>query len=151
MSRTTAIVLGGILFVVTAICVVGAIAIVTSVDSGEDVSLLGDDTFDAIDAESGAAVVDEGGPLLFSDVAGGDDDIIVQHLGDDVGEGWLAFAARPPGAERGCFVEWQPDEEVFEESCSGELYPADGEGLRQYPTEVDDGNVVIDLRDEPAG
>jgi hypothetical protein len=144
MSRTTGLVLGGILAVVIGICVVGAVLITT--DTSEDVQLLGDATFQDLDAESTAETIDDIGPLLFSDVAGGDDDIVVQHLGDDPEEGWLAFAARPPGAERDCFVEWQPEAEEFEDTCTGEVYPPDGEGLHQYPTEVEDGKVVIDLR-----
>lgn len=144
MSRTTALVLGGILAVVVGICVVGAVLIVT--DTSQDVQLLGDATFQDLDAESTAGTIESIGPLLFSDVAGGDDDIIVQHLGDDPEEGWLAFAARPPGADRGCFAEWQPDDEVFVDTCDGTEYPADGEGLTQYDATVEDGKVVIDLQ-----
>ena len=148
MSRGTAVVLGGILAVVLGICIVGAVLIV--VDSGDDVQLLGDATFQDLDAESTAENIEELGPLLFSDVAGGDDDIIVQHLGDDPNDGWLAFAARPPGADRDCFAEWQPDDEVFIDTCDGTEYPADGEGLEQYDVEVEDGKVVIDLQ-QPQG
>jgi len=144
MSRTTGLVLGGILAVVIGICVVGAVLITT--DSSEDVQLLGDATFNDLDADSTAGTIDEIGPLLFSDVAGGDDDIIVQHLGDDPDEGWLAFAARAPGADRDCFVEWQPDDEQFEDTCTGDTYPPDGEGLTQYEAIVEDGRVVIDLQ-----
>jgi hypothetical protein len=146
VSRGTAIVLGGILAVVVGICVVGAVLI--TMDEGQDVQLLGDATFQDLDAESTAGTIEQIGPLLFSDVAGGDDDIIVQHLGDDPDEGWLAFAARPPGAERDCFAEWQPDDEVFEDTCTGDTYPPNGEGLEQYPAEVSDGKVVIDLQGE---
>lgn len=144
MSRGTAIVLGGILAVVVGICVVGAVLIAT--DSSEDVQLLGDATFQDLDAESTAGTIEDIGPLLFSDVAGGDDDIIVQHLGDDPAEGWLAFAARPPGADRDCFAEWDPDAEVFVDTCDGTEYPADGDGLEQFDAEVVDGKVVIDLQ-----
>jgi hypothetical protein len=144
VSRGTAIVLGGILAVVVGICVVGAVLIAT--DSSEDVQLLGDATFQDLDAESTAGTIEDIGPLLFSDVAGGDDDIIVQHLGDDPAEGWLAFAARPPGADRDCFAEWDPDAEVFVDTCDGTEYPADGDGLEQFDAEVVDGKVVIDLQ-----
>lgn len=144
MNRSTAIVLGGILAVVVGICVVGAVLIL--VDSADDVALLGDATFQDLDAESTAGTIDQIGPLLFSDVAGGTDDIIVQHLGDDPEEGWLVFAARPDGASRDCFAEWQADDEVFVDTCDGTEYPADGEGLRQYQVEVEDGTVVVDLQ-----
>lgn len=143
MSRSTALVLGGIFAVVLGICIAWVVAIQLE---GDDVQLLGDATFDALDAETTAETIDQLGPLLFSDVAGGDEDIVVQHLGDDPEAGWLAFAARPEGADRDCFVEWQEDDEVFEDTCTGDTYPPDGEGLEQYDVTVEDGQVVIDLQ-----
>mgnify|MGYP000034955108 CR=1 FL=1 len=118
---------------------------------GDSVQIrLGDDRFDAGFAEGDggrAADIAEGGPILFADVAGGDRDIILQHLGDDPLEGWYAFSASAPGKSRDCFVEWQPDDEVFED-CDGDTYPADGEGLTTYPVVVEDGRLYVDINAE---
>jgi len=108
---------------------------------------LGDQTFRVTkDPEGAAREIAERGPLIFSDVSGRKDrDIIVQHLGDDPEEGWYAFDAQPLDRDRGCYWEWQPDEDLFRASCDDGLpAPADGEGLTQYHVTVD-GSVVVDL------
>jgi hypothetical protein len=80
-------------------------------------------------------------PLVFPDVAEGDRPIIVHHVGDDHGEGWVAFDAAPGG----CVVEYVPAEDEFAD-CEGERYPPTGEGLPAYDVRVDeDGDVVVDL------
>jgi hypothetical protein len=108
---------------------------------------LGDDVFDAGEVDRIAKEIEDNGPALFGDVAGrASRDIIVQHIGDDPNEGWLAFDAREPGASRDCFAEWVPEEEHFEDTCTDTVYPPDGEGLRQYSVEVRDGRVEVDLR-----
>lgn len=107
---------------------------------------LGDEEFRAGRAEAQAASIERQGPLLFSDVSGGDRDIVVQHLGDDPEEGWLAFDARPPGASRECFARWDPDGKRFVDTCDGTVYPADGQGLTRYPVTVEDGELIVDLR-----
>jgi hypothetical protein len=144
MSRSTALVLGGIFFVVTAICVIGGYLAITSEEN--EGSFGGGPTF-SLPAESTAASIEENGPFLLPDASGGTRDIILQHLGDDVEEGWLAFEARPPGTDRDCFAEWQPEAEVFEDTCTHETFPADGEGLVQYEAVVEDDEVVVDLRE----
>lgn len=115
---------------------------------------LGDETFTGQKAERIADEIADRGPILYSDVAGGDRELVLQHLGDDAEEGWLAFAARPPGVPRQCFVQWQPDDEVFRlldrdgdvnGRCDGSTYPADGEGLPQYPVTVRDGRLDVDI------
>lgn len=104
-----------------------------------EVSLrIGDDTFRPGQAATMAEFIDEHGPWLVPDVAGGDRDLILQHLGDDPTTGWHAFAARPLEAPRSCSVEWQADEESFVDSCDGTVYPADGDGLPTFPVVVDD-------------
>jgi hypothetical protein len=107
---------------------------------------LGDDTFQAGNAEEIAEDIVDRGPVIYSDVAGGDRDIWVQHLGDDPRSGWFAFDVRPPGAPRDCTATWQPDDEVFVASCTGQEFPPDGDGLPQYPVTVHDGELDIDLR-----
>lgn len=116
---------------------------------------LGTDTFVEQDAEAAAQQVEQGGPILYADTAGGDRDIYLQHLGDDPEEGWVAFAARPPGVSRECTLRWDGDDEVFRlldpagratDECDGREYPADGEGLPTYPVTVDeDGKLDVDL------
>jgi len=128
--------------------VVGAFMLYLS--SRDDIQVrLGDDTFRDLDAESSAEEIAARGPLTFLDLAGGNRDIFVQHLGDDPATGWVAFDVRPAGEARECALVWQPDEQHFVDNgeCSAVLvFPADGEGLPQYPATVDDGgNVVIDL------
>jgi hypothetical protein len=115
---------------------------------------LGDDTYPAGGAEGRAEEIAETGPFLLPDLAGGDRDIVVQHLGTDVEEGWIAMAARPPGVSRDCFIQWQPDEGVFRllaegeevtDECDGREYPADGGDLPRYPVNVVDGDLEIDI------
>jgi hypothetical protein len=74
-------------------------------------------------------------------------DIYVQHLGDDVEEGWLAFAAYAPGqTDRECFLRWDGVQH-FTDPCTERQFPAAGEGLQRYPTRVDeDGRLHVDLR-----
>lgn len=108
---------------------------------------IGDDVFQAGDVERIAQEIDDRGPITYSDVSGGDRDIIVQHLGDDPNRGWLAFDARPPDAEsRDCFLEWNEPREQFVDTCTGGRYPPDGGDLPRYPTRVVDGDLEVDLR-----
>jgi hypothetical protein len=121
---------------------------------------LGDETFQGQDAERAAEQIDDGGPILYADTAGGDRDIVLQHLSDDVETGWLAFAARPGGVSRACTIQWEagpsgdPADGVFRlldqhgdetDECDGREFPADGEGLPQYPVTVRDGRLDVDL------
>jgi hypothetical protein len=139
--------------VVLAIGVAAALAVLAN--RGTVDVRLGSDTFAEQDAEDAAERVAEGGPILYADTAGGDRDIYLQHVGDDAEEGWLAFAARPPGVSRACTLRWDADDEVFrlldadgEESgeCDGREFPPDGAGLPAYPVTVDaDGNLDVDL------
>lgn len=139
--------------VVVAIGVAAALAVLAN--RGKVDVRLGSDTFAEHDAEDAARDIAESGPILYPDTAGGDRDIYLQHFGDDPNEGWIAFAARPPGVSRACTLRWNGDDQVFrlldasEEvrgECDGREFPADGEGLPMYPVTVDaDGNVDVDL------
>ncbi len=105
----------------------------------------GDRIYRPGDVESLAEAVADGGPLILPDVAGGDDDVILQHLGPGDDEGWIALA-RPLDAPRTCNPVWQPDDDTFVDSCDDTVYPADGEGLPRYPIDIDeDGRLSIDL------
>lgn len=108
---------------------------------------LGDRDFDAGRAERMATQIAEGGPLLFSDVAGGSDDIIVSHIGDDPATGWFAFDARRADDPRDCFFTWSPDEGVLVDSCDPtDTVGPDGDDLLHHPVTVDDeGRVHVDV------
>ncbi len=107
---------------------------------------LGDDLFDAGQVNSIAGPIDETGiPLIFPDAAFAGRPIFVQHLGNDPETGWLAFSAFDPN-DNECIVEWSPGLDLFVNQCDPEVtYPPDGTGLRQYPTTVVDGRLLIDL------
>lgn len=79
--------------------------------SGQVEVRLGDRDFRDLDAARISAEIAERGPVLFSDVAGGSRDIILQHLGDDPESGWLAFEARRSGQDRRCFFQWRAEDD----------------------------------------
>jgi hypothetical protein len=115
---------------------------------------LGDDVYPVPNAEERAEEIAQNGPTLMPDLAGGDRDIVLQHLGTDVEEGWIALAARPSGVSRDCFIQWQADEAQFRllagdeqrtDECDGRTFPADGGDLPRYPVEVVDGDLEIDI------
>jgi hypothetical protein len=116
---------------------------------------LGSDTFSEQDADDAAEKVAEDGPILYADTAGGDRDIVLQHLGDDPREGWIALAARPAGVPRECTVQSRDRDEPFRlldadgdvtDACDGREFPPDGGGLPSYPVRVDgDGRLDVDL------
>jgi len=123
---------------------------------------LGDDEFDAGQAQRLSRQIGRDGPVLFSDVSGRGQrrPIFVNHFGDDPEQRWVAFSAAAPGAPRGCFLSWSQERELFEERavaegagrergelCRDVTYPPTGEGLEQYEWKVDDeGNLLVDLR-----
>jgi hypothetical protein len=115
---------------------------------------LGSETFSQQDAEDAAERIAEDGPILYADTAGGDRDIVLQHLGDDPETGWIALAARPPGVSRGCTIQSRDRDEPFRlldasrevsDECDGREFPPDGGDLPQYPVTVRDGKLDIDL------
>ena len=118
---------------------------------------LGDEQFSGQRADRLAAEIEDGGPILYPDTAGGDRDIVVQHLGDDPEAGWIALAARPAGTPPECSIQSRdrnrpfrlldPEGEVSD-ACDGREFPPDGEGLDQYPVTVRDGRLDIDLNAE---
>jgi len=134
------------------IAVAAGIAILAS--RGEVDVKLGDEVFSGQDVDRLAAEIEDRGPILYADTAGGSRDIVVTHLGDDPQSGWYAFAARPAGVPRECTVQSRdregpfrllgPDAQVTAE-CDGREFPPDGEGLPPYPVTVRDGKLDIDL------
>lgn len=135
-------------FVIGALFVVGlfVFSVGKASESGKFEVNLGSDTFDAGNNQLRADSIASDGPFLFSDVAGGQRDIFLQHEGNDPNKGWLAFDARRPGEGRNCQLVWEKAERRFRDSCDGTFVAANGEGLPHYAVEVTDkGNVVIRL------
>ncbi|HEY4376769.1 MAG TPA: hypothetical protein VGM93_06405 [Acidimicrobiales bacterium] len=107
---------------------------------------LGDQTFGGSTSRFAGAIAQRG-PLLFSDVSGHKDrDLLVQHLGPKVDQGWYAFLAGVPGKPRDCTWEWQAAKHQFRAKCDHRLTaPADGHGLTRFPVTVSKGHFDIDL------
>ena len=124
-----------------------ALAVLLLTRTSGDVEIrLGDRDFRDMDTGRISAEIADRGPILFGDVADGDLDIILQHLGNDPETGWLAFEARRPGQSRDCFFEWQPGEELFVNTCDlDDTVDAAGAGLRHFDVAVVDGDVRVDI------
>jgi hypothetical protein len=150
-SRTVIFAVGT--FAIGAILVLGLFVFAAgrATESGNFEVKLGSDTFDAGNNQLRADTIGRDGPLLFSDVAGGQRDIFLQHEGGDPNQGWLAFDVRKPGERRECQLVWEKTEQRFRDSCDGTFVAANGEGLPHYPVEVNDkGNVIVNLNaDKP--
>ena len=134
--RTVALGLMGVVVGIVLLLVVFVYAIPSLTESGDVKVKLGTDTFDAGLSDKRAETIRRGGPLLFSDVASGQNDIYLQHLGDDDATGWLAFDARRPGTTRDCTLKWDGDAGQFTDPCDGTVVAADGTGLKQYQVVV---------------
>jgi hypothetical protein len=151
-TRSTVLAVTGLVLGIVLALGLFVVAIPQLSESGRIEVNLGDDRFESITAdEATVREIAERGPYLLSDVSGGDRDVFVQHLGEDPTEGWLVFDARPPAAGRDCTLVWAQAEQHFAfpdaERCGGDTFPADGEGLKQYPTEVDDDDhLIVDLQ-----
>lgn len=146
MAISAVIVAGGLLLFVL-------VSLPRITSSGTVEVKLGTDTFDAGYATVQSEAIATGGPILYSDVAGGQRDLFLQHTGEDPYEGWIAFDARRPGTNRECTLQWDGTRSVFTDPCGGAEVPADGAGLSHFVVEVtgEPGSerVVIDIN-EPA-
>jgi len=134
--------------VVALAVIVGGVAFfVRAVTQRGDVQVrLGDDYFNAGDAADISDDIKDRGPILFSDLAGGSRDIVVNHLSDDPDQGWVAFEARLPGDDRDCQVSWAGARQLFEYSCGdGVTFPPDGTGLAQLPVSITNGRIIVDI------
>lgn len=139
------------LFIATVLGIVAMVFLVTrtaELAGSGDVQLnIGDQVFAPGNVERLADDIEaQDTPLLFSDPVGGDRDIFLQHVGDDSDTGWFAFAVRPTDAPRDCFIQWEPTAQQFSYNCDDRIFPADGDGLFQYPVIVSaNGELTIDL------
>ena len=110
---------------------------------------LGDERFNAGQTDRQANVIEDGGglPILYQDLVGNDRHLFVQHLGDEQDEGWVAFGAFDPD-DPTCTVLIDREEKVLVNECNKSVtYPLDGEGLRQYPVSVEDGDIYVDVNE----
>lgn len=137
--------------VISALVVVLALGMafgVASLASRGDVEVrLGDDRFEAGDAENLAGIIDEGGPVLFPDVARFTRAVYVDHTGEDPTVGWIAVGAFVPDDPE-CTLTFDPDRARYVSSCDESVaFLRSGDGLRRYETEVVDGDLFVDLQD----
>jgi len=144
--RSLALALGGIAVGLVVLVVVFVIALPGLTEEGRVEVKLGTDTFTVGQARPKAESIAIDGPFLFSDVANGQRDVYVQHLGDDPLTGWSSFDARLPGTGRECTLTWDRAAADFTDPCTNQRVPADGAGLPTYPVEVTgDETVIVDL------
>lgn len=137
----SAVIFGGV--AVLAAIVIGFFAIRLGQQS--NTLVLGDVNFGQINVFNISTEIAENGPVLFGDIATGDRDIYVQHLGDSPGEGWFAFDARPIGEARECNAIWSVADRTFTNPCTNTVFGEDGEGLPQIPVFIDEVTLVIDI------
>lgn len=90
----------------------------------------------------------DGAPIFFPDVSGNEErPVYLTHAGGPSEEGWTAFAAQVPDEPASCRWEWNPDSERLDASCDPDRHAAaDGEDLEQYPVQIVDGKLRVDLR-----
>jgi hypothetical protein len=135
---------------VSIVLIVGLAGFVAIAASRGDVDInLGDDRFNAGRVERQANAIEEGGglPLLYPDLVGNDRHLFVQHLGDDPEEGWVAFGAFDPD-EPSCVILIDREDKTLVNECDESItYPLSGEGLRQYPVAVEDGEIYVDVNE----
>lgn len=146
--RSLAFAIGGL--VVAVVLLLGLVfGISKATESGKIELKPGTTGFAVGNALLKASLVEQDGPFLFSDVANGQRDIFVQHLGSDPRTGWSAFDARLPGKSRDCTLQWQRDRREFKDPCDQSTVPADGGSLPHYPVNVSgDDQLSVDLRSD---
>ncbi len=159
----TAIAIGVVTVLVAVLAAWGLLSLASGGDGPVKIQL-GDEDFDAGQAERIATQIAEEGPVLYSDVSGRGQSrpIWVNHAGDDAKQQWFVFSAIAPDAEPGCFLAWnaalnlfderRPDPEdpqALGELCRDVTYSVTGEGLEQFVWTVDaEDNLIITLRDD---
>ena len=109
--------------------------------------LSGRQRFDAGRVDRLSAEIADRGPFLVADASPNRRrDIYVQWLGETEEVGWLAFSAFAPGqTDRSCFLVWDERSESFSDPCTGSTFDERGAGLEQFPVEVADGRLFVDL------
>ncbi|MCY4193751.1 MAG: hypothetical protein OXF04_05575 [bacterium] len=125
---------------------VGLVFAVVSLAGSEQIEVkLGDDDFNAGNAEELAAEIDDRGPVPWAPLSRGRS-IWINHVGANPETGWFAFDVQSPGAGGDCVVDWDADRRLFTDTCDPTLvYSATGEGLTQFTVWVDDGDLIVDV------
>ncbi len=125
---------------------VGLVFAVVSLAGSDQIEVkLGDDDFNAGDAEVLAAEIAERGPVPWAPLSRGRS-IWINHVGDNSENGWFAFDVQSPGASGDCVVDWDADRRLFIDTCDETLvYSATGDGLTQFGVWVDDGDLIVDV------
>jgi hypothetical protein len=143
----------GLAVALVLLIVVFVFAVPSLTERGKVQVKLGSDRFDTgLSGATAAGIIRRDGPILFSDVASGQHDIFLQHLGDDDSTGFLAFDARKPGTGRQCTLKWDVERDRFNDPCDDSSVSPDGAGLVQYKVVVvDGGSVVIALNPADQG
>jgi hypothetical protein len=140
VKRTTTLVTTAIVGLVGAVLMV--VLVLRLASDPEVAKAVADETFRVGNAERLAEAIDEGGPFLFQDPLeqGGDGrgrDIYLEHVGGDPEEGWSAVEVTSPGT--GCRLELDRETGRYRRPCPDN---------RRYPAEVENGVVVVDLREQ---
>ena len=125
-----------------------AFAVASLASRGEVEVNLGDDRFNAGEASRLLDDIQErGAPLGFNDVARFQRPIWVDNAGEDPDTGWIAVGAYLPDRPD-CLVQWDAERDRYVAECDESItFARSGAGLRQFPTEVVDGRLQINLRD----
>lgn len=125
-----------------------AFGVATLASRGDVDVRLGDDRFSAGDARDILDDIEEReAPLGFNDVARFQRPIWVDNAGDDPTLGWIAVGAFEPD-DPSCLVQWDADADRYVSECDESVtFPRSGAGLRQFPTEVVDGRLFVNLQD----
>ena len=131
------------------VALVLAFLVAQAASRGDVTVRLGDDRFEVGSAEALADAIDEGDglPFLVPDLVNGDRPLFVQHEGDDPQERWTAFGAFDPDDPK-CLIEIDREAKILVNACDREeTFPLSGDGLRFYPTTVEDGTVIVDINE----
>lgn len=128
-----------------------AFGVATLAGRGDVQVRLGDDRFEAGSARDILDDIEEReAPLGFNDVARFQRPIWVDNTSDDADSGWIAVGAFVPD-EPECLVQWNADRDRYVAECDDSItFPRSGAGLRQFPTEVVDGRLFVNLQDTDA-
>jgi hypothetical protein len=132
------------------IVALGLAFLVAQAASRGDIEInLGDDRFDAGQVEniSKAIAKGDGLPLLYQDLVGEGRNLYVQHLDESPRRGWVAFSAFDPD-DPTCAITIDREAKVLVSACDpSTTYPLDGEGLRYYPTTVEENRLYVDINE----
>lgn len=96
---------------------------------------------------------DGGVPVYYPDVSGNNArSVYVVHKGSNPTKGWSAFLAQVDGEPASCLWSWNHSTKQFDATCDAKRHAdREGTGLVQYPVEVTNGRLKVDLTVSPSG